>query len=281
LVSPLIDLAELGAGMASADPPVLLDVRWSLQGGSGRSDYEAGHIPGAAFLDLDVSLAGEPGAGGRHPLPDPVRLEQTLRDLGVRAGEPVVVYDAGGVPPTGAAARAWLILRWAGHDEVRVLDGGYAAWVNDARAVSTESVERPRGDVTVRPGSVQILDAAGAAERAAAHALIDVRIGGRYRGEVEPVDKVAGHIPGAVNLPLGETTDRTGRMHSAEELRVRFARLRLPVDQPIGAYCGSGVAASHAALALTVAGYEPIVYVGSWSEWISDENRPIAKGDLT
>jgi thiosulfate/3-mercaptopyruvate sulfurtransferase len=277
-MNPLIDVAELGAAMASARPPVLLDVRWSLQG-NGRAEYQAGHLPGAAFLDLDTGLAGKPGAGGRHPLPDPDDLEGTLRAFGVRTGELVIVYDAGGVQPSGAAARAWLVLRWAGHEAVRVLDGGYAAWVADGRPVSTESVERPRGDITVRPGSVPVLDAAGAAERAAAHALVDVRIAPRHRGEVEPVDRIAGHIPGSVNLPAAQMVDQSGRLLTADDLRARFAALDLPETEPIGTYCGSGVAASQAALALAVAGYEPVVYVGSWSEWITDPSRPVATGE--
>jgi thiosulfate/3-mercaptopyruvate sulfurtransferase len=276
-VNTLIDVAELGLALASARPPVLLDVRWSLAGG-GRDDYAVGHIPGAAFLDLDSQLAGPPGAGGRHPLPDHAALEEHLRALGVNDGEPVVVYDAGGPEPTGAAARAWWVLRWAGHDAVRVLDGGYAAWVAQGRPVSAESVERPRGNITVRPGSLPVLDAAGAAERAAAHALVDSRVAPRYRGEVEPVDAVAGHIPGAVNLPLAMAVDPDGLLLPPAELRARFTALGLRGGEPVGAYCGSGVAASQTALALAVAGYEPAVYVGSWSEWITDPSRPIATG---
>jgi thiosulfate/3-mercaptopyruvate sulfurtransferase len=210
-------------------------------------------------------------------------LQAALRALGVREGDQVVVYDAGGSPPTGAAARAWWVLRWAGHESVRVLDGGFAAWVAAGHAVThenagtDEAAGRSPGDITVRPGSMPVLDAAGAADRAAAGALIDARVPERYRGEVEPIDPVAGHIPGAVNQPAAETVDPDGHLLPADELRARFVALGLP-EQRVGAYCGSGVTAAHTVLALTVAGYEPALYVGSWSEWITDDTRPIATG---
>jgi thiosulfate/3-mercaptopyruvate sulfurtransferase len=275
-VNPLIDVAELGSALASARPPTLLDVRWSLQGG-GRERYAAGHIPGATFLDLDADLAAPPGKGGRHPLPDPAALEETLRALGVSDSNPVVVYDDGGAEPSIAAARAWWTLRWAGHPDVRLLDGGFAAWTAAGRPVTDEAVERPRGDFTVRPGGMPVLDAEGAAERAAAGALLDVRVAARYRGEVEPIDPVAGHIPGARNLPAADTLGPDGRFLDPDALRQRFAGL--PDDEPVGAYCGSGVTAAHTVLALAVAGYRPALYVGSWSDWITDPSRPVATGD--
>jgi thiosulfate/3-mercaptopyruvate sulfurtransferase len=277
-VNPLIDVAELASALASADPPppMLLDVRWSLQGG-GRERYEAGHIPGAAFLDLDADLAAPPGPDGRHPLPDPAALEEALRQRGVRADTPVVVYDDGGPEPSVAAARAWWTLRWAGHGDVRVLDGGFAAWKAAARPTTDEAVERPRGDFTVRPGGMPVLDAGGAAARAKAGALLDARVAPRYRGEVEPIDPVAGHIPGARNLPAGGTVGPDGRLLDPEALKRLVARQDLPDDEP-GAYCGSGVTAAHTVLALTVAGYRPALYVGSWSDWITDPSRPVAKG---
>src|SRR5262249_31000074 len=160
----------------------ILDVRWTLAG-DGRSAYAAGHLPGAVLLDLDADLAGPPGAGGRHPLPDPATLQSALRRAGVRAGYPVIVYDAGGVPPTGAAARAWWTLRGAGVEVVRVLAGGYAAWVAAGGPVTTDEPAPVPGDVAVRPGSLPVVDAAGAHAAAMAGVLLDARVPARFRGE--------------------------------------------------------------------------------------------------
>jgi thiosulfate/3-mercaptopyruvate sulfurtransferase len=187
-----------------------------------------------------------------------------------------VVYDEG-APPSGSAARAWWILRWAGHPDVRVLDGGYAAWTGAGRPTSAEAVERPRGDFTVRPGSMPVLDAAGAAARAAAGTLLDARAPARFRGEEEPLDPIAGRIPGARNLPFTATAGPDGRFLPPEQLRAQLTDL--PADEQIGTYCGSGITAAHTALALTTIGYQPAVYIGSWSEWITDPNRPIGTGE--
>jgi thiosulfate/3-mercaptopyruvate sulfurtransferase len=275
-VSPLIEPSELAIALASASPPLLLDVRWSLTDPDGGTRaYAAGHLPGAVFVELDTDLAGRPDAGGgRHPLPDPEDLERTVRRLGVTAGVPVVAYDAGGTPPTGSAARAWWLLRWAGHPDVRVLNGGYAAWVAQGRPVSAETVERPAGDFVVQPGHLPVLDAAEAARFAAEGRLLDARVAPRFRGETEPIDPVAGHIPAARNLPAAATVDADGRLLDAAELRQRVAS----GAREVGAYCGSGVTAAHTALALTVAGYTPALYVGSWSHWITDPSRPVATG---
>ncbi|MGC9666497.1 sulfurtransferase [Planosporangium sp. 12N6] len=274
----LVDEAALIGELARDDPPTVLDVRWTLTGG-GRAAYEANHLPGAVFVDLDADLAAPPGAGGRHPLPDPGALQAALRRAGVRAGHPVVVYDAGGVPPTGAAARAWWILRWAGLADVRVLDGGYAAWVAAGGALTADVPVPAPGDVTVRAGALPAVDAEGARAVAAGGVLIDARVTARYRGETEPVDAVAGHIPGARNQPAAETVDADGRLLAPERLRARYADLGVRADRPVGAYCGSGVTAAQTALALTVAGFAPVLYVGSWSHWITDPDRPIAVGE--
>jgi thiosulfate/3-mercaptopyruvate sulfurtransferase len=280
-VNPLIGVPELAAALASAQPPIVFDVRFP-PGSAGRPTYQEGHIPGAIFLDRDAVLAGPPGTepgerGGRHPLPDPAALQEALRALGVSEDHPVVVYDEGAAPPTGSAARAWWILRWAGHPDVRVLDGGYAAWTSDGRPVTTDEVERPRGDFTVRPGSMPVLDAAGAAARAAAGALLDARAPARFRGEQEPLDPIAGRIPGAKNLPIADTVGPDGRFLPPDAMKERAKDL--PPGGQIGTYCGSGITAAHIALALTTIGYEPAVYVGSWSEWITDPGRPIETGD--
>jgi thiosulfate/3-mercaptopyruvate sulfurtransferase len=270
----LTDVADLADRLAGTSPPIVLDVRWRLGGPPGREDYLAGHIPGAVFLDLDGPLTGPPGAGGRHPLPEPARLETELRGAGLRDGYPVVVYDHGdGVP----AARLWWTLRWAGLEDVRVLDGGIAAWLASGHPTEPGQVTPPRGDLTVRPGGMPVLDADGAAATAAAGALLDARTGPRFRGETEPIDPVAGHIPGAVNVPAAELVGADGRLLPPDSLRERFGTAGVPDAGPVGAYCGSGVTAAHTVLALTVAGYQdPALYVGSWSEWITDPNRPVA-----
>jgi thiosulfate/3-mercaptopyruvate sulfurtransferase len=274
----LVDVAGLTGELARQDPPTVLDVRWTLTGG-GRAGYDAGHLPGAVFLDLDADLAAPPGAGGRHPLPDPEALQTALRRYGVRAGHPVVVYDAGGAPPTGAAARAWWILRWAGLADVRVLDGGYAAWVAVGGPITEAEPAPAPGDVTVKAGSRRSVDAAGASAVAAGGVLLDARVPARFRGETEPVDPVAGHIPGARNQPAAETVDELGRLHPPARLRERFTDLGVRDDQPVAAYCGSGVTAAQTVLALTVAGFDPALYVGSWSDWITDPSRPVATGE--
>jgi thiosulfate/3-mercaptopyruvate sulfurtransferase len=251
----------------------VLDVRWRLGGPSGRDDHAAGHLPGAVFVDLDTGLCGAPGPGGRHPLPDPAALQRTLRDAGVRDGHPVVVYDAG---DGAAAARAWWTLRWAGHRPVRVLDGGYRAWVAAGGPVCVEPHHPAVGDVTVVPGHLPVLDAAGAARLAVDGVLLDARAPARYRGEHEPVDPVAGHIPGAVNLPAADQYDPAGRLVAADLLRSRFAGVGVTGDRPVGAYCGSGVTAAQTVLALHLAGRpDAALYVGSWSHWITDPGRPV------
>ncbi|GAA2381511.1 sulfurtransferase [Dactylosporangium salmoneum] len=255
-------LAEL---VRSAQPPTLLDVRWTLAK-DGRAAYAAGHLPGAVFADLDEDLCGPPGAGGRHPLPEPAALEIALRGLGVRAGHPVVVYDAGGTNPTGAAARAWWTLRWAGIDDVRVLDGGYAAWLAAGLPTTTDPATPEVGDVTVRPGGMPVWTETEAADPG--RVLLDARILPRYRGEIEPVDPVAGHIPGARSLPAAETVDEQGLLRPVEA-----------PGGPVGAYCGSGVTAAQLVLALHEQGVPAALYVGSWSHWITDPDRPVAKGD--
>lgn len=199
---------------------------------------------------------------------------------GVRQHRPVVVYDAGDADPaTRSAPRAWWTLRWAGLPQVRVLDGGYAAWVAAGQPVETGPVSPPPGDVSVTPGGLPVLDAADAAELAASATLLDARAPARYRGESEPVDPVAGHIPGAVNLPVTELWGGDGRWWSPEQLRTRLAQAGIDPSRPVGAYCGSGVTAASTVLALHRAGRpDAALYVGSWSHWITDPQRPVATG---
>jgi thiosulfate/3-mercaptopyruvate sulfurtransferase len=186
----------------------------------------------------------------------------------------VVTYDAG---EGQAAARLWWTLRWAGHPEVRVLDGGYAAWRAGNRPVEPGTATPATGNFTVHPGQLPVLDAADAARLAGSGVLLDARIPARYRGETEPVDPVAGHIPGAVNLPAGELVGPDGHLLPVPALRERLAAAGVVAGRPVGAYCGSGVTAAHTILALTVAGVpDPALYVGSWSHWVTDPTRPVA-----
>jgi thiosulfate/3-mercaptopyruvate sulfurtransferase len=274
--SALISVDALSALLRAPRPPVLLDVRWRLGGPPGLEEYRQGHLPGACFLDLDRDLADPPGPGGRHPLPAAPRFQATMRRAGVRADTGVVVYD--GADST-TAARAWWLLRYFGHPDVRVLDGGYQAWVR-AGAPSTTEVPAPRpGDFSARPGRLPALDADGAAALASSGLLLDARAAARYRGKSEPVDPVAGHIPGAVNAPTTAHVDEAGRYLPVARLRESFTRLGAGQGTPLGAYCGSGVTAAHTVLALEVAGLGPAaLYPGSWSHWITDPARPVATG---
>jgi thiosulfate/3-mercaptopyruvate sulfurtransferase len=274
--SPLISVDELAGALAGRRPPTLLDIRWSLAGPPGLHGYRAGHLPGARFVDLDRDLAAPPGQGrGRHPLPEAGDFEAAMRRAGVSVGRPVVVYDAGGGL---SAARAWWLLRDFGHPDVRLLDGGYAAWVAAGLAASTDEPEVEAGDFIAVPGGMPVLDAPAAAQMAREAVLLDARAAERYRGEVEPVDPVAGHIPGARSAPTTDSLGSDGRFLAAATLRDRFAAAGAQPGEPVGAYCGSGVTAAHEVLALEIAGIPAALYPGSWSEWVSDPTRPVATG---
>jgi thiosulfate/3-mercaptopyruvate sulfurtransferase len=273
--SPLVDAEGLAAELDGRHPPSLLDVRWRLGAGSLRDDYLAGHLPGAVWVDLDADLAGPPGAGGRHPLPAPRSAQDTLRRLGVSGSRGVVVYDD---TDGSVAARAWWLLRWLGHTDVRQLDGGLGCWTAAGLPVQTGEVPPTAGDLTVRPGGMPVLDADAAGRLARDGVLLDVRAAERYRGEVEPVDPVAGHVPGACSAPTTANVRADGRFLDPAGLRDRFAGLGVTGAEPVGAYCGSGVAAAHTVLALAVAGIDAALYAGSWSDWVTDPSRPVATG---
>jgi thiosulfate/3-mercaptopyruvate sulfurtransferase len=280
VTTPLLSCADLAAQLSGPHPPVLLDVRWRLGGPPGRDDYLAGHLPGAVFADVDTDLAGPPGAGGRHPLPAPADLHRVLRAAGVQAGRGVVVYDADN---GSIAARAWWLLRWAGHADVAVLDGGYAAWVAEGRPVTTEVPAPEPGDFTVTPGGMPVADADRAADLAESGVLLDARAPERYRGETEPVDPRAGHIPGARSAPFAGHVGADGRWLPPAALAERFARVGVTAGEPVGAYCGSGVTAASVVLALEASGLTSAdapaeLYAGSWSQWSSDPSRPAATG---
>jgi thiosulfate/3-mercaptopyruvate sulfurtransferase len=271
---PLITAAELAAGLASPTPPTVLDCRWELAGGADRAGYEQGHLPGAVFVDLDRELSGPPGAGGRHPPPAPQAFQAVMRRAGVGQDRPVVAYDQG---QPGGAARAWWLLGWFGHPAARVLDGGLAAWVAAGLPLTTEVPDPEPGDLTVRPGGRPLLDAAGAERLAATGVLLDARAPARYQGREEPVDPVAGHIPGARNVPLTELLGDRG-LPPPDRLRELLEAAGVDRTVPVGAYCGSGVVAAHLVLALEVAGVPAALYAGSWSDWVTDPSRPVATG---
>ncbi len=272
----LIQADELASELAASTPPRLLDVRWKLGGPPGRPLHAAGHIPGAVYVDLDTELAGHGlPTDGRHPLPGVEVLQAAARRWGLNPGESVVVYDD---LSALSAARAWWLLRYAGLSDVRVLDGGLAAWI--AAGFELES-----GDVVPEPGAVELayghlpaLDADAAASLARDGVLLDARAGERYRGEVEPIDPRAGHIPGAVSAPTTDNLGADGRFLPPDVLASRFAALGVTADAPVGAYCGSGVTAAHEVLALELAGFEGVVFPGSWSAWSNDPDRLVATG---
>jgi thiosulfate/3-mercaptopyruvate sulfurtransferase len=283
----LVSVEALAQDLAAGPGPVLLDVRWRLGGPPGIDSYRRGHLPAAVFTDLDRVLAGPPGPAGRHPLPDTATFQAAMRAAGVRRGGAVVVYDDGDAT---IAARGWWTLRYFGHENVRVLDGGYRAWVSAGFAVTTAEPEPAPGDFVARPGHMPVLDAAGAQETARTGLLLDARPGQRYRGETEPIDPVAGHIPGAVSAPTVANVNADGTFKDAAELAARFAGLGVTGagtgagasasegGAAVGTYCGSGVTASHEVLALALAGVPAALYVGSWSSWVADPARPVATG---
>lgn len=276
--SPLTTVPELREALASERPPTVLDVRWTLPTGAQPDEYARGHIVGAAFVDLDRDLAAPPGPRGRHPLPDVGDFQTAMRRAGVRGDRAVVVYDdAGGLP----AARAWWLLRYFGHDEVALLDGGLRAWTDagcelavGTQQATDEQASAP-GDFAAVPGGMPVLDAGGAAALARTGALLDARAPERFAGEFEPLDPVAGHIPGARNWPMARSLGPDGRLLGRQALRDELAGLR---GLRVGAYCGSGVTAAHTVLALELGGIAAALYPGSWSEWIADPERPVATG---
>lgn len=270
-MSLLISPEELRAD-ASA---VVFDCRFSLtDSGQGQRDYEAGHIPGARFADLERDLSAPTSAGGgRHPLPDRAELASRFRDWGVTNGSRVVCYDQN----SGAVAvRLWWITRWLGHTKVAVLDGGLDAWLSAGFPTDSEIVSPILGDFTPDEPLTRVCTADDLTD--AEINLLDARDTSRFRGEVEPIDAVAGHIPGAISAPFNENLDGN-RFKSPDALQARFGDLNIDPNIDTVCYCGSGVTANHNILALLLAGYpEPILYAGSWSDWISDSRRPVATG---
>lgn len=273
-MSAFLSAAELSAMEPGAVK--LLDVRWTLAQPDGRADHFAGHIPGAVWIDLDHDLAahGAPEEG-RHPLPAEADLQDAARLWGIDDGDLVVVYDdAKGL----AASRAWWLLRRGGVD-VRVLDGGLAAWKAAGLPLETGDVVPVRGSVTlVGEDAGGALSTDEAAAFPASGVLIDARAPERYRGEVEPLDPIAGHIPGAVNVPMATVLNPDGTVKDAAALRDVFAAAGVVDGVPVAAYCGSGITAAHTALVLGELGIDAAVYAGSWSAWSNTPGLPVATG---
>lgn len=282
--SPLRTVSWLLAQLAAPAPDLrVLDCRYALSDPLlGRLAYLEGHLPGASYADLETDLSGpvDPGgAGGRHPLPDPAALAAWLGGVGIGNGSTVICYDD---PSTGQgfyAARAWWLLRWLGHREVYVLDGGWPAYRAAGGDVSTQEPAWPPVIFTpdVQPGFVA--SAGDVQERPPGTALLDARAPERYRGETEPLDRKAGHIPGALNRPFGAGLREDGTFRPSQEQRERLG----PGNAPTISYCGSGVSAALNVLARDLAGVPPgpdnRLYAGSWSDWVSDEARPVATGE--
>jgi len=287
--------AELAAAKKDGTPaPVLLDVRWEvLPNGHAPLDwhqfYLAGHIPGAIYVDLDTELAGPPSPEhGRHPLPSLEDFQTAARGWGLNDDSTVVVYDeTGGL----AAARLWWLLRYFGFQNVRLLDGGLPSWQEAHLPIESGEVEPTPGNVHLSPGHMGVITA-NEAERWALDGgeLLDARGGARYRGEMEPIDPVAGHIPGARSAPTGHNLIQGElKFRTADDLRERFAHHNVRVGgPPVAVYCGSGVTAAHEVFALATIGIDAALYNGSWSEWVGQPEvlpdgtlkpvRPIATG---
>jgi thiosulfate/3-mercaptopyruvate sulfurtransferase len=269
----LISPEELAARLSDTDLRIV-DVRWVLgQPGQGRVKYDAGHLPGAIFIDLDAALTG-PGPG-RHPLPSPADFAASLGAAGIGDGDVVVAYDdVGG----WVASRLWWMLDNLGHDRVEVLDGGYPAWVAAGLPTTTEVPTFRPTTLTLRPAWLGTIDRDGLRARLGDVVLLDARAGPRYRGEVEPIDPVAGHIPTARSAPTEGNLGDGGRFLPPTELAERFRGLGADGSSEVVTSCGSGVSATHNALAMRVAGLpDPILYVGSYSDW-STAGYPVATG---
>ena len=280
--SPLIqvdELARLLAGPAAARP-VVLDVRYRMGSSAGFQDFEAGHVPGASYVGMDAELAAirPDGAGGRHPMPTAETLCAALRSAGVTMSRPVVAYDDWASLP---ASRVWWTLQHLGFAQVRVLDGGFPAWTAAGQPTESGPGVTAAGDFApTLPGRGRLLDATDAMAYALGNLLLDARSADRFRGENEIIDPVAGHIPGAVSAPALASLDGDARFLPAVDLARRFHELGLEDGQIVGTYCGSGIQATHLALALRVAGVveDADVYIGSWSDWITSAERPVALG---
>jgi thiosulfate/3-mercaptopyruvate sulfurtransferase len=274
MANPLITADELERILNNDDVRVI-DCRWYLENPElGVAEYERGHIPGATYASLDTDLSGTVGSG-RHPLPSPKDFEATLRGFGVSPSTRVIVYDDRG---GAVAARLWWMLADQGHEMTSVLDGGLQSWVAAGQPLSTSELVPFVGAFRTRPWR-GVTDRGAVVSRSDHTLLIDARSSARYRGEEEPVDPRAGHIPGAISLPQTDNLTTKLSFLPAIELHSRFARAGVTESDDVIVHCGSGVTACHNILAMEVAGIErPLLYVGSWSDW-SSSDLPVATGD--
>jgi len=278
LISPHLLAAHLD------DPNwIVFDCRFLLsQPDEKEADYFKAHIPGAIYAHLDRDLSAQiiPGKTGRHPLPTPEETARRFGRMGIGPGLQVVAYDDQG--GSLAAVRLWWMLRWLGHEAAAVLDGGWKAWLNEDRPVRTGRETRPLQTFIARPGEEMYVtsDEIEKLRKSPDHRVIDVRAAERYRGEVEPIDPIAGHIPGALNAPYSNNLNDEGKFRTPQELREYYTKLLgdTPAERVIF-YCGSGVTSIHSLLAMHIAGMgEARLYAGSWSEWIASRQRPVAVG---
>lgn len=273
----LITAAELANLIDAGDPVTILDVRWRLDQPNGHATYLQGHVPGAVYVSLEDELSDHAVTGrGRHPLPSGHSVETAAQRWGVREGVPTVVYDDWN---RAGSARAWWVLTAAGIADVRILDGGLDAWRSGGGGLATDPVEPSPGNVTVTHddlynGALPTLTA----QQVHDVDLLDARAPERFRGEVEPIDPVAGHIPGAKNLPSGAVLDADGTFLARDAIAQLLVTRGIDHTK-IGAYCGSGVTAAITVAALAAAGYRAALFPGSWSQWSSDSDNPVARGD--
>lgn len=293
LMDTLVTAEDLQAMLDSGQPLTVLDVRWSLEGPDGHQQFGGGHVPGAVYVDLERELSEPrlPADQGRHPLPRLDTLQSAARRWGLDAGDTVVVYDD---LSNMASARAWWLLRRAGISDVRVLDGALRAWRAAGLPLETGDVTPTSGtallqDPSQEPRSGEAVASMGLDEVAALSraldlhqeadaVLLDVRAAERYTGAHEPVDPRAGHIPGAVNLPTAGLVDERGRLLPPEQLRAHLLAAGAREDQPVVSYCGSGINAAHATLAAHLAGFDAVLYPGSFSQWSQDPGRRVVSG---
>lgn len=279
-ISNILSVRELQARLEQKERLVLADVRFSpKEGGYGREAYDRNHLPGAVFVDFKAVLTDPPQLhGGRSPLPSPEALAERLGVLGIDRSTPVVIYEDSNGP---AAARLWWVLKYLGHEAAYVLDGGYTAWTAAGLPVTAEEpAAEPRTfEVALRPERlVGVEEARAASGGSGGAALVDSRDASQYRGLEAPFDPVAGHIPGAVNYFWKDALSADGTWKDAESLRGHFAGLDR--EREIIVYCGSGISATPNVLALEEAGYSNVkLYAGSWSDWISYPENPVATGE--